>query len=210
MVALANEPVNTFARKTTISYSQSFCLVVIAVIAFFTIGTVVHLIFVDFVHGNPHRPQSNAVSMMLLFPFLFSVITLVGVTLLFGLSQILQLLVVNAALKGFGWRGRFAGLVALPAIAIISWYCYDYLAPTDFTFMDITPSDWKPGVRYLIILVAQAAFTLFNVLWFEATIVKKFRGHLVVALLLVAVALGGIGGYATALQQNELIDAKVQ
>jgi hypothetical protein len=132
--------------------------------------------------------------MMLLFPLFFSVIAPVGVTLLFGLPQILQIFVVNAALKRFGWQGRFTGLVALPAIALISWYCYDYLAPTDFTFMNITPSDWKPAVRYFVILVAQAAFALFNVLWFEATIVKKFRGYLVVSLLLVAVTLGGVGG----------------
>jgi hypothetical protein len=79
----------------------------------------------------------------------------------------------------------------------------------DFSFEGITPSDWRLGVRYAVILLAQTGFTLFNILWFEAKVVKKFKVYLLTALVIVAVTLGSVAGYAFALQQNDLIDAKV-
>ncbi len=201
------------ARKATLPYAQSLCLVALAVSVFFTILIVVQLIFMDFIHGNPHRTQSSAISTTLLFPLLLSVISTVGIALVFGFSQILQILVVNATLKRFGGRGRFAALPLLPITAIVTWYCYDYLTPTDFNLGINTPADWTPykhgisGIRYLVALAAQAAVTLFSVFFLEATRVKKFRGHLVTTLLIVAVVLGGVAGRATALQQYKFIDA---
>jgi hypothetical protein len=103
------EPANSLLGKVTLSHIQSFCLIVIAVIVFLTTMNIVELIFVDFVHGNPYRPQSNAVSMMFLFPIFFSILAPIGVGLLFGVPQVLQVLVIIAVLKDVAGRDALPG-----------------------------------------------------------------------------------------------------
>jgi hypothetical protein len=201
-------------RTVTLSYVKSLLLIALAASVFLGISIIVQTVFVDFVHGNPHRTQGNAIFMMLVYPPLFAVIAVIGVGLVFGFSQLFQIVLVNGFVKRYGPIGHLVVLLALPVTTIITWYGYEYLTPTDFNLGINTPSDWRPyqhgltSSRYLLTLAFQAAVTIFSVLYFEATLRKGFEKLLIAVVLIVAVALGCVQGHAMATKQYKFVDAQ--
>src|SRR5262249_54042459 len=73
-------------------------------------------------------------------------------------------------LKALGQRGLLISLLGIPPAAVIMWYCWDYLTPSDFNLGISVPADWEPyqhGMtmpRYLAALVAQSCVTVSS-LW---------------------------------------------
>jgi hypothetical protein len=182
----------------------------LALFAAITLGVrnLVELTLIDFVHGNPHRPQSNAVFMMVVFTPILGIFGAIGTLLVFTLPQFFQAaLIVNLG-RMFGGRARFASLLALPLTAILTWYCYDYLTPTDFNLGINVGPDWTPFEhslsisRFLRSLAAQAPVTLFNFLNLNARLRGTSKISILVASLAIAIVLGLINGYLMA--QNQL------
>jgi hypothetical protein len=199
--------------KTTVgvSYAQSLLWVALTIAVMLGVSTVVELVIVDFIHGNPHRPQSNALAMMAEFPPLFGVIAAIATLLVFGLPQVFQAWLVRLLERTFGGRARIAVLLALPLTAVLTWYCYDYLTPTDSNLGINVGPDWTPFqhgismVRYLGSMGFQAPVTLFGLLYFDAGSKGRARWPVVIAALAIASVVGAIWGYENAQQQIQLL-----
>src|ERR1700743_1624802 len=113
-----------------ISYFQNLLCVALTIAVMLGVSIIVELVVFDFVHGNPHRPLSNALEMMAEFPPLLGTIAAIGTFLVFGLPQVFQARLAGVLERKFGDRARFAVLLALPVTAALTWYCYDYLTLT--------------------------------------------------------------------------------
>ncbi|MBU6456611.1 MAG: hypothetical protein KGQ48_03610 [Bradyrhizobium sp.] len=198
-------------NKTTvgISYLQSLLWTALFFAVAIGVSIVVELAIVDFIHGNPHRPQSNAIFMMITFPPVMGVIAAIGVFLVFTLPQVLQALFVGFLDRKFEGRAHFTILLALPFTAVLTWYCDDYLTPSNVQL--IPGPDWQPyqhGIsmaRYLKAMGFQAIVTLFGLLYFDAGHRGRSRKPVVIIALFVALTVGGIWGYVLARHQFQFL-----
>ena len=170
-------------------------------VAFLTALTVwvsfaVSVVFIDFVHGNPHRTQSNAIASMLVVAPFVALFGLVCALLVFGPPQIFQAVLSNIISRLFDRKtSAIIVVAALPAIAVVTWYSFDYLVPIPDP--PAYPDDWEPyqhgmtTTRYLYSLGAQLPVTLFNVAYVNTAGQRRLRVSLIM-LALAAVAVGGI------------------
>jgi hypothetical protein len=168
-------------------------------------------IFVDFVHGNPHRPQQNAVVTLLTIGPVVNLILALELVIMFIISQFIQSISLSALLKYFGYRGLYAFAVLIPLGALVSWYCYDYL-PSFELAINAGP-DWTPyqhGLtlrRYLAVLGIQVAISVFSLM--RSHVRAQGRGNAGIKLLLAVLAacavVGVILGYRGALSQYQFL-----
>ena len=155
-----------------VSYAQSLLWLALFMALMSAETNIVSLLLIDFVHGNPHRSQENALFMMKAYTPLFGAIAYIGTLLVFTLPQLFQAEMVGVLDRIFGDRARFAVLPALPLTAVLTWYCYDYLTPSNLGFAgSSTEVYYEHGLsilRYGIALAIQAPITVFSVLYFNA------------------------------------------
>jgi hypothetical protein len=192
----------------TFSYLQSLLWVALFMALMSAETHIVELLFIDFVHGNPHRTRENAISMMKDGAPISAIIALIGTFLVLTLPQFFQAEVVGASHQIFGDRARFAALLALPLTAVLTWYCYDYLTPSNLCFAGNCMEPYDHGMsisRYVKALVIQAPITLFGFLYFDAGLRGQSRGPILLAALAVALVAGGIRGYLMARGQFQFL-----
>ncbi|WP_168793038.1 hypothetical protein [Paraburkholderia aromaticivorans] len=143
------------------SFIKSLLWIAVFVGLILSVSNITSLVLIDFIHGNPNRPKGNAVSMMILTPPLFSLVAAIGIFTVFSLSQIAQALmmrVLHPRVDRYAYI--FIGLL-VPLVSIVTWYCYEYLTPTDFNLGINEGEDWVPyqhGMslkRYLATLACQ-------------------------------------------------------
>ena len=187
------------------SYLQSLLWLALSAALAAFVANVTHLIIVDSIHGNPNRPISNAITMILLFTFVFGIISVVVVLLVFSISQFTQAV---AAKITEGWRYQTLILIAsIPIASFITWYCWDYLTPTDFDLAINTGPDWEPyqhGItlwRYANTLCWQTPVTVFSLLYYKTPLGLLSRKRLVGAMFFTSCVLGAAAGYVTAESQ---------
>lgn len=191
-----------------ISYGGSLLWVALFIAIAIGVMNVAELTLIDFVHGNPHRPQSNALFMMAVFTPIFGMIGAIGTFLIFTVPQLFQAALIVILSRIFDDRARFAALLAPPLTAILTWYSYDYLTPTDFNLGINVGPDWVPfkhGLslsRFISSLAVQAPITLFSFLYFDADLGRLPKKSVLVASLAAAIVVGLIWGYWRA--QNQL------
>jgi hypothetical protein len=132
----------------------------------------VEIVFLDFIFGNPHRPQSNALSMMANFTPSFAVIDMIWCFLVLTVSQFFQAEIVGAFEPAYGDESRLLALAVLPVTTVITWHCYDHTIISDLCFAGSCPTEgYKHGLslsRYLVTLAIQTPITLFSFLYFNA------------------------------------------
>jgi hypothetical protein len=157
-------------------------------------GMVADAVIVDFLRTNPNRSQLHAASLPFLFIPIFAVCSLAGTTLVFSFAQLLQACIVHEIIEKHG-RGRlFVSTLAIPLSALLSWYCYDYLTPSDFNLGINTPGDWVPyqhGLtirRYLLTLCWQSAVTLFSTARLRFEIENQHKYETVFFLITIGLA----------------------
>lgn len=189
-----------------VSYMVSLLWVAFLVALMHAETHIVELLFTDFVRGNPHRTQENAISMMKTNTPVFAFTALIGAFLVFTLPQFLQAELVGGFERIFGDRARYAPLLALPVTAMLTWYCYDYLTPHACLWNCV--DEYEHGLsasRYLTALAVQVPITFFSFLYFDAGL----RGHSKLPILLgglaTALLAGGIRGYLMALVQFQYL-----
>jgi hypothetical protein len=200
-------------KKSEIYVVYAQCLVWVALVAAVAVGVsmVVELVFVDFVHGNPHRSQANAVFMMVAYPPILGVIAIIGSFLIFAVPQCFQAIVSDVLVRRLGRRGQFGILLALPLTATLAWYCYDYLTPSDINLGINVGADWTPYqhgltvMRYLTTLMFQAPITLFNLAYSDAVIRNGSRTVVVLLALVLAIVVGVFYGYWMAMGQYQFL-----
>ena len=184
-----------------ISYTQSLLWIALLIAIIFGVANIVELLFIDFIHGNPHRSQANALFMMKAQTPIFSAIAALGALLVLTLPQIFQAQLIGDLIRRFGERARFAVWPALPLTAVLTWYCYDYLTPTIADFYEHGIS----LVRYLMTVGYQAPVTLFAFLYFNAGFHGRSRMPVVLVSLAIAMATGVVWGYLQARQQYRFL-----
>jgi hypothetical protein len=195
-------------RIIIVSYAQSLLWVALFMALIGAEANVVELLLIDFVHGNPHRTQENALFMMKAYTPLFGVIAIIETCLVFALPQFFQAELIGGVRRIFGDRARFAALASLPLTALLTWYSYDYLTPSNICFAGNCMEAYHHGIsvtRYLAAVLIQIPVTLFSFLYFEAAFRGRSRSTLVLAALAIALAAGVVRGYLLARDQFQFL-----
>jgi hypothetical protein len=196
------------STRPVTSYIQSFLWITLLIVIVQAVRFNVEILFVDFIHGNPHRPQSNALFMMEIYTPIFAILNVVGCCLVLALPQCFQAVLVQSLQPTYGDKARFAVFPALPATAVLTWYCYDYLTPSNIGFAGSDLTLYEHGIsvsRYGMALAIQALLTLFSLLLFSAHLRGAPKWPVVIVALAVAVVIGGILGYFSAQTQYQFL-----
>jgi hypothetical protein len=184
-----------------VSYLQSLLWLALFLALMRAETNIVELLLIDFVHGNPHRTQENAIFMMKMNTPLFGAIAFIGTFVVFTLPQFFEAEVVRALDQIFGDRARFAALLALPLTAVLTWYCFDYLTPSNLCFAGNCMETYEHGLsvsRYVTTLAIQTPITVFNLSYFNAGLSGHSKKPILLAALAATLVAGGIWGYLMA------------
>jgi hypothetical protein len=105
-------------RAIGAAYAHSFLWAVL--FTALTVGgmIIVHLVFFDMMHGNPHRTRDDVISMMVWQAPIVGVVAAIGSILVFTLPQALQAGLVAISHRMFGDRARVAAFPALLLTAV--------------------------------------------------------------------------------------------
>ena len=198
-------------KTTNISYARSLLWLAFFIAVICGVTNIVELLIVDFIHGNPHRTQANAMLMMVLFTPIFGVIAVIASLIVFAIPQCFQAVLSGVLVQRFGRGAHFGVLLALPLTAALSWYCFDYTSPWDMNLGINVGPDWsmhRHGLteqRYLIALEVQAPLTLFSILYCDASIRHSPKRSIILAALAMAIILGAILGHDLAKSQFQFL-----
>jgi hypothetical protein len=168
-------------------------------------ANITQLVIIDFIHGNPNRPISNAITMMWLFTFIFGIIAIFGIFMVFSISQFTQATVARIS-EGLRYQSSIV-IASIPFVSIVTWYCWEYLTPTDFNLGINEGADWQPyqhGItfwRYAYTLCWQTPVTVFSLLYVKTPIGFLSRKRLIGVLFFMSCALGISVGYVGAESQ---------
>jgi len=196
------------SRAIVASYMQSLLWIALLMALISAEANIVELLLTDFVHGNPHRTKDNAISMMKAFAPVFGIVTMIGTFLVFTLPQFFQAEVVVVFDRLCGDRARFAALPALPLTAVLTWYCYDYLTPSNLCFAGNCMQAYEHGLsisRYMAAVAIQTPITLFSFLYFNTDLSGSSRKPVLLATLAIAIVIGGVLGYVRARAQYQFL-----
>jgi hypothetical protein len=111
----------------------------------------------------------------------------------------------------FGRRSQIAVLLALPLTAVLAWYCFDYLTPSNVNLASYEGADWTPYqhgltmLRYLIMLTVQAPISLFSLWHHDTTIRNASKKPVILAALVLAVVVGVLLGHSMAKDQYQFL-----
>lgn len=188
------------------SYAQSLIWVVV-LLTIASIATVIaSVLILDFVHDLPYRSRDNAIFILSFATPIFAGSAMTASFLVFAPSQFFQALVLGGSDWLFG-QTRFLVLQALPLTAVLTWYCYDYLTPSDIKLVISEGRHLIPhqhGLttsRYIKTLAIQAPITLFGFLYFETGIRGRSKKPILIAALAAAIVAGAIQGFGAAQMQ---------
>jgi len=194
---------NVSLRSVPLSFIKSLTWVAVIISCSSIFWIVTNLIKVDFVHINPNRPQDNAILMMFLYPPTLLVIAFIGVALVFTVSQLVQTFLASVLLRRYGSSGLIGVVLCLPLVSILTWYCFDYLTPTDFNLGINAGAEWVPyqhGLtiqRYLLTLLAQSCVTAFSLvrLALEIQDRNKVNTYVLMVAIIFAASCGSVSSY---------------
>lgn len=153
---------------------------------------VTEVIKVDFLNINPYRSQTHAASLPFLFGLIFLIPSAFVVFTTFSISRLAQAMIDSLSIQQFGMRSYRIVVGTTPLMAILSWYCYDYLTPSDFNLGINEGADWVPYLhgltvqRFLIMLGLQSFVTIFSIVRLRFEIV----GHDVAKKRFILAAIG--------------------
>ncbi|WP_062230185.1 hypothetical protein [Aureimonas sp. N4] len=100
-------------------------------------------------------------------------------------------------------------LTLLPALSVLTWYCWDYLTPSDFNLGINEGAEWQPyqhGIslsRYLSTLAFQAPVSLFSLIYVDLKSIR-FRRIFICFSIFIAAMIGIVEGQHEAEQQYKL------
>jgi hypothetical protein len=199
------------AKAVSILYLKSLAFILLFIAITISISQIIELIFVDFIHGNPHRTTSNAIEMMFFMTPFVALVSTVAALLILALPQSFEAFLTWKMTRQIGDRGHFSTLVALPLTAVLTWYCYDYLTPSDFNLGINEGADWKPyehGLtlsRFAAVLTTQTLVTLFNFCYVRTHVRQLPKKIVILPVLGLALVLGCVLGYRAALNQYQFL-----
>ena len=107
-------------RVVVFTYAKSLAWLAILTAVIVGIQNIVELVLIDFIHGNPHRTQGNAIFMMIVYTPLLGLGALVGVLLVLTMPQCFQATISSALGCRLGSRAQAGVWVALPVTAALT------------------------------------------------------------------------------------------
>jgi hypothetical protein len=184
----------TRGRPLFACYAKSLLWVSLFLAASFATTLIVETTFVDFVYGNPHRTQANALLMIPIILPVIGIFSLIGSFLVFAVPQTFQAILIDLLVSRFSTKADMGVLLALPLTSLLTWYCYDYLTPSDFNLgINSDSSPYRHGLtipRYLTALSFQLPVTLFSYLYWKTFQLQRHRRTLIATGLTLAVIAG--------------------
>jgi hypothetical protein len=189
-----------------VSYIQSLLWLAPFIAVTGGVTFIVGIFFSESVHGNTHGPLAIALSTMVHFDFwlFLGVIAVFGTFLIFALPQLFQAVLIGVLAPVFGDRARFAVLLALPLTAVLSWFCYDYLTPSNVCLggcEELYEHGFSLSRYVRTTLAVQIPITLFSFLYLDADLRGVSRVPVLLGALAVTIVAGGFWGYVKALGQ---------
>lgn len=185
------------SKAVFLCYARAFLWVSLAFTILAATFLYTDLIIVDFVRGNPNRTKANVLLMMIVFPPIIGIFSLIGSVLVLAVPQGFQAALSYLLSTRFSAKADIGILLALPLTSLLTWFCYDYLTPSDLVLGANAPEDWRPykhGVttqRYLVALSIQLPITLFSYFYWKA-IQNERRRKAVIAAGLTFAAVAGV------------------
>ena len=146
-------------------------------------------LFFYIMHGKLHRTRAEIVALMMVQTPSIGIIAVIAMMLVFTMPQVFQAAVMVGRHQMVGSRARFELFSALPLTAVLTWYCYDYLTPSDLVLGINDRTSWIPtphGIsvaRYLGAFAFQFPVTLFSFLYLDAGFRGVSRRPLLIASL---------------------------
>jgi hypothetical protein len=113
-------------------------------------------------------------------------------------------------LKRFGSRGLYGLAAVVPLAAVLSWYCYDYLTPSNFNLGINIETLYEHGLtlnRYLTMFGIQVVITSFSALRWRMQVRENGKAGrlLMVSMCVASFTLGALMGYENALVQYQFL-----
>lgn len=161
-------------------YKSLFLISILVSIAIF-FSILSNVIFIDFLRVNPNRSQLHAASLPFIFLPIVLICNVLATGVVFSFSQLFQAVITNHFIKKNQRHALYSSALAIPFSAVFSWYCYDYLTPTDFNLGINTDSSWTPyqhGMtvsRYFVMLCLQSCVTFFSIFRFKFEIEARHK-----------------------------------
>jgi hypothetical protein len=189
-------------NETSVKFLRSLLFVAIYISMTLSVANVSESIIIDFISHKFIINQSNAVWIMLFGTVLAFLIAFIGTFIVFTVPQYLHGTLTGILYAKYGPRGLFFAIAAIPMAALLAWYCYDYLTPSDFGRGTSFRTGWVPykhGItleRYFKTLLIQIPISVFSLvrLWSEKKDKLGFSKYLPFVLLAVAVVGGALLG----------------
>ncbi len=106
-------------------------------------------------------------------------------------------------LRRYGSIGLVGIVFCLPLVSVLTWYCFDYLTPSDFNLGINEGAEWvsfKHGLtsqRYLLTLLTQSCVTAFSLsrLVLEMHDRNKLNKYVLTVAIICAACFGSVSGY---------------
>ena len=121
-------------------HARSFAWLMLMTGIFLATLAVIQDILVHFFLGNPAKVQQQASMLAILLTLDFLIATL-GLFLVAGASQSVVAAIASLLARRYGRRTQALALLAVPAVAVLTWYCFDYLTPSNMALI--------PGLDYV-------------------------------------------------------------
>jgi hypothetical protein len=188
------------------SYALSLWWIALSLVAAVTSAIFTNIIFSDFVHGNPNRTTADSILTVVTMSPIMGLLGIIGCFLVFSLPQAAQAAVHMLARRLSRPFAQLFVLSSIPLLAAMTWYCWEYLTPSDFAGGD--DPDWKPyqhGIttqRYLAALAYQVPISIFSIVCFEPDLLGTTRKTIRLVVIGCAVLAGAWYGHAMAVADH--------
>ena len=160
-------------------------------------ASIISAFFTDLRYVRTRRTWESVIELLAVLAPLTGIVAFVGTFLVLTIPQWFQAEIVAACQYKFGHRARFAALLGLPMTALLTWYCYDYLTPSNVSFGGNLFEPYEHGLsvsRYIMTLLIQAPITLFGFLYFDADLRGHSRKPVLLAALVASLVAGALWG----------------
>lgn len=176
------------------AYAQSLFWIILLAVALELFAVPLRYLVVGLIQGNPHPVGAGVTANAILFSIILGAVTVVKAAIVFGPPSLFQ-----AAITDLSARMRIreiAGVcLAFPFTALVAWYCYDYLVPSNHGLWNTLPYEHGLTVgRYRAILAIQGPSSLFGFLYWRARVRRRSRLLLIVGALTAILVAGAMWG----------------
>ena len=170
---------------------------------------ITELVIVDFVNINNSRTLSLTFETALVSVPFFSIIYVICTFIVFSIPLFLQNMLLNFIKTKINTNNIYIIIATTPLISIITWYCYDYLTPTDVNLGFNVGQEYKvfehgiTPIRYLEALTYQTTVSIYCLFIMRLKNEKYYnlKRYTKLILIFISIVIGLIMGHRMAEEQ---------